>query len=252
MDCIERKPKYMIRVSVITVCFNSDKTIRRTIESVLKQTYTNVEYIIIDGGSKDNTLQIIGEYKDLFGDSLKVVSEPDGGIYDAMNKGIRMAAGELIGILNSDDYYEENAVECIVNSMKNDKYQILYGFMRTVRDGEELSIARESHNMLPNEMIAHPACFVTKSIYDDFGVYDTNYVSVADFDFMIRMNMQREVVFVPVDYLITTFSCGGMSSTEKAWLDLLKLRKNYGMISNKKYKTEIFKSKVYSILTKKK
>ena len=116
----------MIKVSIITVCYNSAATIRRTIESVLRQTYQNIEYIIVDGASKDETLSIIEEYRDALGQRLRLVSEPDQGIYDAMNKGIRMAEGTLIGILNSDDFYEPMAVEHIVNAMTDEKYQILY------------------------------------------------------------------------------------------------------------------------------
>ena len=100
----------MKKISIITVCFNSQKTIGRTFDSVLRQTYPNIEYLVIDGQSTDGTTDIIREYEPLFQGRMKWVSEKDEGIYDAMNKGIRMATGDLIGILNSDDYYEDNAV----------------------------------------------------------------------------------------------------------------------------------------------
>ena len=98
-----------VKVSVITVCYNSARTIEATIQSILMQTYSNIEYIIIDGASRDNTLDIIKKYEKEFNGRLTVVSEPDNGIYDAMNKGIRMATGEVIGLLNSDDTYEFDA-----------------------------------------------------------------------------------------------------------------------------------------------
>ena len=101
------------RVTIITVCYNSEKTIRKTMESVLEQTYTNIEYIVIDGQSLDTTMQIVKEIAPLFGEWIKIISEPDKGIYDAMNKGIKLAKGELIGIINSDDFYEKDAVEKI-------------------------------------------------------------------------------------------------------------------------------------------
>jgi glycosyltransferase involved in cell wall biosynthesis len=234
-----------MRVSIITVCYNSAATIKKTIESVLNQTYNDIEYIIIDGASSDGTLEIIEAYRDSFQGRLKVVSEPDSGIYDAMNKGIGMATGELIGILNSDDYYEPKAVEYIVNDKRNDKYQILYGFMRSIKDGEEVKIDRCSHKFLRNEMIAHPTCFVSKKVYEDFGCYDLQYVSVADYDFMLRMSENEEVKFYPVDHVITNFTMGGMSASDTAWLDLLKLKANYGMIPQKKYKRELLKSRMY-------
>ena len=238
----------MLKVSIITVCYNSAQTIQRTINSVLQQSYENIEYIVVDGASTDGTLDIISEYQERFEGRLKVISEPDEGIYYAMNKGIRMASGELIGILNSDDYYENNAVEHMVDNMTNDKYQILYGFMRSLQNGEEESISRLSHKMLDARMIAHPSCFVSRSIYNDFGSFDVKYVSVADYDFMLRMSRIKEIKFIPVDFLIANFARGGMSSTNKAWIDLLKLRKNYGFISEKDYKKEILKDKMYRFI----
>ena len=99
-----------MKISIITPCLNSAKTIRQTIESVLNQTYQDIEYIIVDGASTDGTLEIIQEYEDQFQGRMQYVSEPDNGIYDAMNKGIRMSHGNVIGIINSDDFYEEDAV----------------------------------------------------------------------------------------------------------------------------------------------
>lgn len=94
-----------MKISVITVTFNSGKTVRYTIESVLKQEYSDYEYLVIDGGSKDNTIDIIKEYEPKFGGRMKWVSERDKGMYDAINKGIRMATGDVVGIINSDDFY---------------------------------------------------------------------------------------------------------------------------------------------------
>lgn len=234
-----------MKVSIITVCYNSAATIRRTIESVLQQTYRDIEYIIVDGASSDETLSIAKEYQGVFGERLKLISEPDKGIYDAMNKGIGLSSGILIGILNSDDFYEPMAVEYMVSSMTDEKYQILYGFMRCLKGGVECSIDRWSHKFLCDSMIGHPASFVTKAVYDDFGYFDTQYISVADYDFMLRMSKISEVQFHPIDYLIANFSVGGMCSTRVAWLDLLKLRKNYKMISVRDYRKEMLKDKLY-------
>ena len=240
-----------ILVSIITVAYNSEKTIRRTIESVLNQTYKNVEYIIIDGKSTDNTINIVKEYEDRFAGRMRWISEPDKGIYDAMNKGIKLSSGELVGILNSDDYYELDAVENMVNALGSEKYQILYGFMRTLRNGEEYSIAIRTHKDLRNGMISHPTCFVTKKLYDDFGMYDTRYKSVADYDFMLRMFDNKDVVFRPVYKLITNFEQGGMSSTTAAWLELVELQKNYGIITKGEYNKIMIKDRLYSLIHRK-
>ncbi len=127
-----------ISVSIITVSFNSEKTIERTVKSVISQTYKNLEYIIVDGGSGDKTVDIIKGYSEKY-DFISYTSEPDNGIYDAMNKGIERAGGEIIGIINSDDWYEENAVAIIVKSfLENGRKQgVYYGEMGLFKDGKE-------------------------------------------------------------------------------------------------------------------
>lgn len=245
---MNRKENNAISVSIITVSYNSEKTIKRTIESVLFQTYKNIEYIIIDGASIDCTVDIIKEYEDRFSNRLKWISEPDAGIYFAMNKGIEMASGDLIGILNSDDYYEPDAVENMVNALGKEKYQILYGFLRTLRNGEEYSIGIRTHKDLKNGMISHPTCFVTKQVYSDLGMYDTVYKSVADYDFMLRMFDNKNVIFRPVYKLITNFEQGGMSSTTMAWLELLKLQKKHGIITTAEYNKTIIKYRLHILI----
>src|SRR5574344_2512884 len=111
-------------ITIITVCYNSEKTIERTIKSVVNQTYKNIEYIFIDGASSDKTLDIIKKYMKEYS-FIKLISEKDNGIYDAMNKGISLSTGSIIGMINSDDYYELDAVESIVNNITESDYQIL-------------------------------------------------------------------------------------------------------------------------------
>lgn len=234
-------------VTIITVCFNSENTIEDTLKSVLSQTYQNLEYIVIDGMSNDGTLSIVRKYQPAFGEKLMIISEPDLGIYNAMNKGIRHAKGSLIGIINSDDYYEADAIEKIMRYKKGSKYQILYGATKCIRDGIEDSITLNMHYLLNKRSIGHPSTFITKAVYDKFGVYDEQYSCVADYDFFLRMDREEEVEFVPVYELIANFRTGGMSASSKAWLDLLKLRKNYGFISPKEYQKEIFKDRLYKI-----
>lgn len=237
-----------ILCTLITVCYNSEATIRQTFESVLHQTYKNIEYIVVDGESTDSTLEIIKEYESLFEGRMKWVSEPDKGIYDAMNKGIRMANGELVGIINSDDYYELTAVEDMMSTMSDEPYQILYGFLRTLNDGVERNISIGSHLFLREGMIGHPACFVTKQLYDELGAYDTQFVSAADYDFMLRMAENPEVQFKPVYKLIANFATGGMCASSKAYYDLLKVQKKHGIITEKEYKKIVFKCKIYDFL----
>ncbi len=136
-----------MKVSIITVAFNSEKTIARTIESVLNQTYTDLQYIVIDGKSTDHTVAIAHDYSDRFrkkGMEYLVVSERDHGIYDAMNKGLALAVGELIGIINSDDWYETGAVECAVRNYKKSMYDLFYADLRIV--GEKGCFIKKAKN----------------------------------------------------------------------------------------------------------
>ncbi len=223
-------------VTVITPCYNSVKTIQKTLDSVLGQTWNHIEYIIVDGGSTDGTLEVIEENRTKFGDKLTLISEPDQGIYDAMNKGIRRANGELIGIVNSDDYYEKDAVEQMVKAAKDVPYQILYGFERTLQDGKEASIVFHHHQNLKNQMITHPTCFVSKKLYEDFGVFSMDYKYSADYEFMLRMSENAAVEFVPVYALISNYALGGASGTGDAYLETQRLLCEHGMVSTKRYR----------------
>lgn len=226
----------MRKVSIITVCFNSSKTIRKTFDSVLQQSYPEIEYLVVDGESTDGTVDIIKEYEPLFQGRMRWVSEEDNGIYDAMNKGIRMSSGELIGIINSDDYYETDAVEIMVNEWTGENYQILYGAVRTWKNGVEESIGILSHRFLHERMIGHPSCFVTRAVYEDFGYYDIKHTSAADYDFMLKMNENPEVHFKPVYRVIANFTTGGMCATDKAYEDLMEVRKAHGLLTNYQYR----------------
>ena len=228
-------------VTVITPCFNSEKTIRRTIESVLNQTYQNIEYLIIDGASTDKTVEIAKSYEEAFGGRMKIFSEPDEGIYYAMNKGIGLAQGELIGIVNSDDYYEPTAVENMVEHRSESDYQILYGFERILQEGREVSICFFHHDNLKNKMITHPTCFVTKKLYEDKGKFNTSYRFSADYEFMLRMQADKEVEFTPVYQLISNYALGGASGTGEAYIETNKLLLSHGVISKKRYNFIVLK-----------
>lgn len=232
-----------MKVSIITVCYNSAATIEKTIQSVLGQTYSDIEYIIIDGKSTDSTLKIIEKYKDAFAGKLHVISEQDHGIYDAMNKGICMAQGELIGIINSDDWYEPTAVEDSVNSIieLNKKEVITYGFVRYWMEKEE-SIHFYRHEFINNRMISHPTCFVSKTVYEKIGMFDLAYKFAADYDFMLRA-FQNDIFFLPIYKLIANFRHGGASNTVKTEQEVLKIKRKFFLISAGDYRIKLLSYK---------
>ncbi|HBV81987.1 MAG TPA: glycosyltransferase [Lachnospiraceae bacterium] len=202
-------------VSIITPCLNSKKTIRNTIESVMKQSYKNIQYIIVDGGSTDGTLEIIKEYLPKFHGRMKIISEKDNGIYDAMNKGLRMTMGVLIGIINSDDFYELDAVETVVRNMTDDKYQVLYGYCKLINRNCGTIVWKDRHENLAKGMIPHPTCFVTRKVYCDFGMFLTTFKIASDYELMLRYYKTRKVTFIQVKQIIATFRFGGASSASK-------------------------------------
>lgn len=228
--------------SIITVCYNSEKTIERTIKSVLEQSCQDYEYILVDGASTDHTLEIIRRYEPLFKGKMKVISEPDNGIYDAMNKGIYLAQGELIGLLNSDDYYEHDALEKIRKAYTHYEYSIIYGAVRAVQDGREVMVYIKNHEFIEQDMITHPSCFITKKTYDKFGVYSLKYPYSADYEFMLRIRKEKEIQYIKIYDIITNFSSGGVSDGVKAYRDTMKLLHEYQLISNKRYSFEMMKS----------
>lgn len=222
------------KVTVITPCLNSESTIRQTIESVLYQTYKNIEYIIIDGKSTDKTLDIIREYIPLFHGRLRYISEKDSGIYDAMNKGIRLAKGSLIGIINSDDFYNINAVDNIVSHMTDDKYQVIYGYCKLINKNRITGVVKYRHENLRDGMIPHPTCFVTRSTYQDFGMFLTGFSIVSDYEFMLRLYETKKVVFTQVREVIANFRIGGTScNMKRRKLEDTCIRYHYNWISFK-------------------
>ena len=236
------------KVSVITVVYNSVDTIEQTIQSVLNQTYKNIEYIIIDGLSTDGTQKIIEQYLDCI---AYFISEKDNGIYDAMNKGIKLAKGQLIGIVNSDDSYELDTVEQVVTHFGNNRYEVIYGMQRIYLDGEEKTVVIYHHEFLPQQMITHPTCFVTRETYEKFGVFDTQYHSAADYDLMLRYYKSGEVVFTPVYRVLSNFALGGMSSSQTGVRENALVRLRYGYLSKRKYWFIVLKSHLYELLHKK-
>lgn len=193
-------------VSIITPCLNSEKTIRQTVESVLQQTYEDIEYIIIDGKSSDRTLEIICEYVSSFQGRMQYISEQDNGIYDAMNKGIAQATGDIIGIINSDDWYERDAVEEIVKCFMNTDAEVVYGEEWILNENRQ----REYHTYHMG-FPPHPGMFVRREAYQKYGMYDLKYQIASDWDLILRF-MAGGVPFERIDRIVANYSKSGVSS----------------------------------------
>lgn len=201
-----------IKISIITVCYNSGKTIRKTIESVLSQEYTNIEYIIIDGKSTDRTLDIVNEYKDAI---AQIISEPDDGIYDAMNKGIRNCSGDYIAIINSDDYfYNEHVMEEFVKEAEQKGSDIIYGDLFHIDD---VSLKYISNKYITVGEIRRganicPQCMLFKrDIYYKIGFFNTKYKLAADFEWLLRA-IATKIKISYIEKPICYFSLSGVST----------------------------------------
>lgn len=210
-------------VSIITVCYNSEKTVAKAIESVLNQTYSEIEYIIVDGASKDNTLSVARGYEEKFrekGYDFKIVSEKDNGIYDAMNKGIRMAKGELIGMINSDDWYEPIAVETAVKAHQETGCDLFYGDINLIRSDGSVIVKRSKLDRFPSSRHwNHPTTFITKKTYDEVGLYRCQTV-YDDYDLVLRIRAAGKKVAIR-NVVLANFRTGGVSN-RKSLKDCLR------------------------------
>jgi glycosyltransferase involved in cell wall biosynthesis len=217
-------------ISIITVVYNGASTLEQTILSVINQTYKNIEYIIIDGGSTDGTVDIIKKYEKHL---ACWVSEPDKGIYDAMNKGIEKATGELIGIINSDDWYELDCIETIIKlKTVTDNNTVLYGLIRIVNEQGFFEIYSCSPDYFFNKMPPHPTFFIPRRIYEKYGTFNTEYKYCSDYDLLLRLKKQN-INFYMVEKILTNFQIGGVSSSFKAKKESLIMRYKHGLISKK-------------------
>lgn len=204
-----------MKISIITVCFNSEKTIKDTIESVLSQSYNNYEYIIVDGKSTDNTLDIVKKYEKKFKGKLKYISEKDRGLYDAMNKGIKMATGDIIGIINSDDVIASKDIfKKVVNAFLNNKCDGVYSNL-VMKDENLDKTVRYIRSKKGNYKIGwfppHPTLYLSKNVYNKYGYFDTKYRIAADYDFMLRI-MKNNVSLIYCNDIFTIMRSGGVST----------------------------------------
>ena len=236
-----------MRYSIITICYNSANTIERTIKSVLDQTYQDYEYIIVDGASKDDTMKIVKAYEPKFCGKLRWSSEPDKGIYDAMNKGIKMAKGEIVGIVNSDDWLDKDALLNVEQAaMLPDAMKKVYtgDIMYYYNDGSTQVIRYNQKDLAYYAKVwrlglNHPATFVPRQLYEEFGLFDINIKLQADSDFIDRL-YHNGVNFIFIEKVLSNQSDGGASTS-----NLNKSLKDYKYILNKNVKSQALRSFYY-------
>jgi len=234
-----------MKISIITSTWNSEATLRDTLESVLRQTYHDFEHIVVDGGSKDGTMVLVREYEPRYEGRLKYVSEPDKGIYDAMNKGIRMATGDVVGLLNSDDFYtSDDVLATVAATLKNDSLDAVYGDIHFVNDGDLKKCVRYYSSrpfrrwwMRFGFMPAHPSFYCRRSIYERYGAFDLTYKVAADFENLLRLIFVNRIktAYIPKDFV--TMRTGGASSSgirshKQIMRDHLRALKENGIYSN--------------------
>lgn len=201
----------IVKISIITVCYNSVKTIEQTFKSVIKQNYNNLEYIVIDAGSTDGTIDIIKKYGNIIS---KWISEPDNGISDAFNKGIKLCTGDIIGIINSDDWYEDNAFNEI--ALNFNSADIFHGKVQYWKGDKKMDLFHGNHEKLEKEMtINHMSLFVKPIVYKNYGFFDTNLKYAMDYDLVLRFWVKNEV-FLYLPKTIANMRLDGAS--DKNWI----------------------------------
>ena len=253
-----------MKVSIITATYNSGMTLRDTIESVLRQSYGQIEHVIVDGGSNDNTLDIIREFEPQYKGRLKWISEKDRGIYDAMNKGIALATGDVIGILNSDDFYtSDNVVEILARTLEETGSDAVYGDIHFVDDRDLCRCVRyysskgfRRWKMRLGWMPAHPSFYCRKAIYEKYGNFDTSYKIGADFENLLRFIFVHriQIVYVPIDCV--TMRTGGAStqgfkSHRQILSDHQRAFKKNGVYSNIFFEGVRYLEKVWELIIQK-
>lgn len=239
-----------MKISVITVCLNSAKTIERTIQSVIKQFYDRLEYIIIDGGSTDGTVEIIKRYVDNID---YWISEADDGLYDAMNKGIAKSTGEVIAFLNSDDWYKENTLAKVNSYFEKYNPMVLTGRVNTLQKGKWAkyigALDCNKENIQMAMIYRQPAMFVRREVFERVGIFNTDYKIAADFEWMLRV-YDAEIEIMCVEDVFTYFSSTGVSNTDtdrtirearKIALDALEHGEKYSLQEKETWRRKIIR-----------
>ena len=229
-----------MKVSIITATFNSAESIRSCLDSVLNQNYNDLEYLIIDGKSHDKTLTIINNLANNFKE-IKIISEKDKGIYDALNKGIKLATGDIIGFIHSDDFLNsKNIIGDIVSMIKNENFDGVYGDLQYVEASNTQKVLRNwissefTHGLLKEGwMPAHPTLFLKKEVYKKHGLFDLDFKISADYDFILRVFNDFELRFGYLPKIITKMRLGGISNNNLKNI-ILKTREDYIAIKKNK------------------
>ena len=225
-----------VKISIVTVSYNSEATITDTIRSVLEQTYPPFEYIIIDGGSSDKTLDIVESFRDEFerkSIALIVVSEKDDGIYDAMNKGVTKATGDIVGIINSDDRYEPEALFTVASTYENTPFDLFYADIRMVfPDGRSFVKHSRNRRYATSRDWNHPTTFIARSIYDKY-LYRTDTLH-DDYDLILRLKKDN-VRTVVVNKVLADFSMNGVSHKRSLSGALSRIKIKYGIYRRNGY-----------------
>lgn len=226
-----------MKISIITSCFNREATIAQAIESVLVQDYPNIEYIVIDGASTDNSLKIINKYKDKI---ATIISEPDKGMYEALNKGIRLTTGDIIGLVHSDDFlFAKDTISKMVVAFQKTNADFIYGNGIFVDSQNTNKVIRNwisgnyskwkvKHGWLP----LHPTCYIKKNCIDKLGLYDESYKIAADSDFLVRYLYEADLKVYYLNEYIIRMRMGGLSTNskrrKKMWEEDIRMYKNHG------------------------
>ncbi|KAE9658429.1 glycosyltransferase [Pseudomonas sp. PB105] len=232
-----------MKLSIITVCFNSASTIRDTIESVLSQDYGDIEYIVVDGGSRDGTQAIVESYGDRIS---RFVSEPDKGLYDAMNKGVAMATGAVVGILNSDDFYESTtSLSSVAKAFeRRPESDAVFGDVVFVNPTDLHKVTRfyRANRFAPWKlrfgwMPPHPATFIRKSAYNVVGQYSLKYRISADYEFFVRLFKVHALKYSYINQVLVRMRSGGAStaglrSSLKLNLEIVNACRTNGLYTN--------------------
>ncbi len=234
-----------MKISIITATYNSAKTVTDTLESVLRQSYNDYEYLIVDGASKDETMTVVKEYESRFEGRLRYISEPDKGLYDAMNKGLKMATGDVVGILNSDDFYtSDDALQTIADAFNANDIDATYGDIHFVNDDDLTKMVRyysssvfKRSYMRFGLMPAHPSFYCKKSVYEKYGYFDTSYRVAADFENLLRLIFINKIktLYIPKDFVTMRTggaSTAGFGSRRQIMRDHLRAMKQNGVYSN--------------------
>lgn len=209
-----------VKVSVITTTYNDAENLKKIIAGVSKQDYENIEYIIVDGGSTDETVDVIKESIPLFQNGIKWISEKDSGIYDAINKGINMAEGEIVGTM-FDEFADNSVISKMVQAIEKENCDGVHGNINYVdKDGKLVRKWRQGQgNIRTGWMPGHPTLYLKKSVYDTYGLYKTDYKIAADYEFMIRILKEKKVKLAYIDEVLVhmfygenSTSTGGLSS----------------------------------------